>query len=934
MATKIRRSLFIGLGGTGMRTLLYLKKLFVDTYGEVPPMIGFLGVDTDKGEFSKELETKASGNVGVMSESGVETTLFVKGNHRISEIVKLEPIEQMQITVEHPKDIFEVRKEHFKWIPKSNVNSLKSLTHGAGQVRTNGRFALIANNQEVENKVHEALSRVANVQFVDNPDYELIDEATDIYLIFSLGGGTGCGTFIDMAYLIRRAAKDCKLAAYVLLPKIFKTKYNNGMDRVMPNGYGAMMDLDWLMCHDWNDAPIMLPLQDGLKTETKDSPFDACIFIDNENRTQDKYLDNKQLEEMIALSLITSVGELSVANTSVLDNLAVNATGGSFDVEKKRAWASGMGVCEVLVQSDEIRKIYAHNVAKHIINSLLQRVDMSQAVLNWIQSPDVKICEHEADDVIDYLLPKEPTPMPAIDKDDYDDALGVCNNYIAGQTDCPEVEGRLGGLKERISGQLRSFLIETLNRKQGGGVGAAIDMLQSLNGYIQIYLKEMEDEKSNFDSELVNYETALQTKTTELGNAGFFDNKAAIAREVQEASTNLARLKREIIRRSNAITFFNDLMIRIQKHLDDVNLLETRLKNSSTSSNEEIAKIRMNLSRNTETFQYDVTSYVMSTSVVDENNIMISDFIDSLGGNKVYDLLESETANIWKSLLDYAYFSKHAEEIGALTINGILENLPQKEFDDLVRKIVVKASPLLPHDFHGYKTGKPAINYYIGVNDFGTNRLFKDDYFKKNIRDAADVNFSRIGMKDRLIVFSQMNPIPPFAIASIAQCRNEYDDPRQTICFHFDDLIYSEMKRTGYSIFPVDTKGDVLELWIKGFVFGRIKNEGGRYLILSESEGKKLRHYWVELAPDRDDAFKEFDEKSTIYGKELKDFLDEFISSKGAGAYSEKISDAQSGDKYLDEISQVGLTIDELEQKQNKAIFDLLEAELECLEKM
>lgn len=27
--TKIRRSLFIGLGGTGMRTLLYLKKLFL-----------------------------------------------------------------------------------------------------------------------------------------------------------------------------------------------------------------------------------------------------------------------------------------------------------------------------------------------------------------------------------------------------------------------------------------------------------------------------------------------------------------------------------------------------------------------------------------------------------------------------------------------------------------------------------------------------------------------------------------------------------------------------------------------------------------------------------------------------------------------------------------------------------------------------------------
>ena len=47
MATKIRRSLFIGLGGTGMNALLHTKKMYYDTYGEVPPMIGFLGLDTD-----------------------------------------------------------------------------------------------------------------------------------------------------------------------------------------------------------------------------------------------------------------------------------------------------------------------------------------------------------------------------------------------------------------------------------------------------------------------------------------------------------------------------------------------------------------------------------------------------------------------------------------------------------------------------------------------------------------------------------------------------------------------------------------------------------------------------------------------------------------------------------------------------------------------
>ena len=54
MATKIKRCLYVGLGGTGMNALLHTKKMFVETYGAVPPMIGFLGIDTDGGVYKKE----------------------------------------------------------------------------------------------------------------------------------------------------------------------------------------------------------------------------------------------------------------------------------------------------------------------------------------------------------------------------------------------------------------------------------------------------------------------------------------------------------------------------------------------------------------------------------------------------------------------------------------------------------------------------------------------------------------------------------------------------------------------------------------------------------------------------------------------------------------------------------------------------------------
>ena len=45
---KITRTLYVGLGGTGVMAILRAKQCFVDAYGEVPPMVAFLAIDTDK----------------------------------------------------------------------------------------------------------------------------------------------------------------------------------------------------------------------------------------------------------------------------------------------------------------------------------------------------------------------------------------------------------------------------------------------------------------------------------------------------------------------------------------------------------------------------------------------------------------------------------------------------------------------------------------------------------------------------------------------------------------------------------------------------------------------------------------------------------------------------------------------------------------------
>ena len=343
MATKIKRCLYVGLGGTGMNALLHTKKMFIDTYGEVPPMIGFLGIDTDGGAYKKSLP----------SNKGEE--------------VILDPKEQMPILVKKARPYYDENKEAFSWIPEENLYALTSMELGAGQVRTNGRFAFTINYADLCRKVETVLAQITNAHIINNDKYELLGANTEIHMVFSVCGGTGCGTFVNMAYLLRDRAPQCKLTGYAVLPDVFKHMSNSGMAKVAPNAFGAIEDLDYLMHMGIGSKPIKLEYLNG-SYEIKDRPFNSVIFIDNKNDRGDTYTHIDELAEMISLALVTSAGELSSASASVSDNIEKNIREGSMDIENKKAWAAGMGVCEIIYRGQDLSDIYAIKSAKNLID--------------------------------------------------------------------------------------------------------------------------------------------------------------------------------------------------------------------------------------------------------------------------------------------------------------------------------------------------------------------------------------------------------------------------------------------------------------------------------------------------------------------------------------------------------------------------------------
>ncbi|MBE7326174.1 hypothetical protein IEQ44_16200, partial [Nocardioides sp. Y6] len=75
--------------------------------------------------------------------------------------------------------------------------------------------------------------------------------------------GTGSGTFLDMAYIVKEVSKGINSSVgvstigFAILPDVFNSMMNGpAMANVLPNGYGALHDLDYLMHHNYDKKPL------------------------------------------------------------------------------------------------------------------------------------------------------------------------------------------------------------------------------------------------------------------------------------------------------------------------------------------------------------------------------------------------------------------------------------------------------------------------------------------------------------------------------------------------------------------------------------------------------------------------------------------------------------------------------------------------------
>lgn len=913
MATKIKRCLYVGLGGTGMNALLHTKKMFVETYGEVPPMIGFLGIDTDGDAYKKELPSKYGP-------------------------VSLAPNEQTPIQVEDAQAAYVTSRQHFGWVHPDNVFALTSMTKGAGQIRSNGRFALTCNFENLTIKVKDAVSRITDASIKTNPKYDAdFVGDVEVHMVFSMSGGTGAGTFLNMAYVIREALGKCKVTGYAVLPDVFECMSQYGMERVKPNTYGSIIDLDYFM-HLTGTEGLQFDFVTGTQ-DIKSRPFSAFFFIDNKNKGGDSYSNVDQLAEMISLALVTSSGELSGSVDSVTDNVEKSIMNGDGMVGNKRAWVSGMGACEILFRGKDMCEINALKNSQRIIQRMVSScLDANMIVNNWIDSPEVNIRENggsENDNVIDFLLPKNPK-YPLEDIDDDQTAESSVNAYIeAVRPRDEEVQKKVLELKERVLTELHKLVVKSVN--QECGVGLAKDVLDDLQSQVNLFLGEMNDEKDKLNEAQPRLQNAIKVASADLKDISgrFFKKKSTLEdlrANVCEAGMALAINIRELKRRDGAITFFSALLQAINEERLKINGIENKLRAVNTSFTNKITALQNNVSRNNSaSFQIDLAKQAINTIAINDDEIQIVDFLGKLPyTEKFYEIEVKPTEEIENVLLGYTRNLPTAKKWANTTIDDVMKKMDKEnpeELNRILRMALDKASPLLNINTRGEVGYRVAHFTYVGVPMDST--ILSENNRLECLAGGDKINFTRLGMNDRIIIYNQIGVVPAYFIGSLETYRQKYKN--STIFSHFDYIIYNRMMKENFSLEPVKEDGSRdIEMWVRGFVFGLIKNENGKYYVKNKKTGKALLDYWVELATYRNDAFNAFVADIFTLRPQFKEYITTWHKDHGQEAIKQLRADVKAN--YREKYSQLFMDNDELLSRGNEQIADLMEKELKFVE--
>lgn len=280
-----KRSLIIGLGGSGIKTVNQIKTVLAAKCADYSSRVSFLAIDTDANDILRSTTALSPNETHVISNEGGDINAYYKGTRRSSFIDS--------------------------WCT-NQVPAMQDLTlDGANQKRQISKMKIFypsdiayPNDKKLMETIRNAVNRAIHGWTAD--------EKLQVFIILGVSGGTGSGGIIDIAQLVRRVSPEGRtdVIGIFYMPDAMPIDDNS----IKANGYAALKELDYYVCarqRDDEDKLFVNPVSDGgvEKIVRKGKPlYDMPILVsgsaDGTGLAKDKYPETRRTATEFIVNLL------------------------------------------------------------------------------------------------------------------------------------------------------------------------------------------------------------------------------------------------------------------------------------------------------------------------------------------------------------------------------------------------------------------------------------------------------------------------------------------------------------------------------------------------------------------------------------------------------------------------------------------------------
>jgi hypothetical protein len=916
MTKKVTPTLFIGLGGTGHKVLLQVKKSLLSNFGEKPPVTDILCFDTD----TQELSTAQD-----------ELTYVKKNGTRVSEVIRFDRDEVIGISVKSPDKL--VKFQHIKsWLSDIIAPKISPSETGAKQIRQMGRFAIYENynTQKIKEKINDKIRKLNDQAALKNKDYEIAGNKTSVHLVFSPCGGTGAGTFIDIIMILKSIDQSMPVYGWIVMPD-FYTSFPM-THSVVKNAYASLMEIDHLMGKDaplnnskirWSNypkKPYEVDYTGNEKFNLGAAKFFENIYLfDNINESGRSIMDVEDIYDRIGRILFLMVTGPGFAMQSSYSNNDDYNWPSSPETNSKRRNYSSMGISQIILDKAYLRNLKINQISKTILTHYgFNGASLNQDELNTFIDANSWREDRGKDMIIDALMPRKQliydleTLMPSRFRKSCNTDLTANTNQFLRQWDnrikesCVEIKGRIASdFEPKIQNEIKSYL------KEKGGISHAKQFISFLSGAFQGMRDELSTEVKGHQLNIAKFQKDekeyLESIVTEENSFIPINKRERIRETCDNYLKNTEKILIEnwqLTRKEEAILFYSSCMVILTAEMKKIQDAEN-LVLEALSDFERATQSLMNNVKIERDFERYIHNFYKNILILNESDINLQEAFNNIDFSKILTL--DDIKKVKELIQSYVLQTTAIKEVDELTVEEIMKVLPPETIKNIVSYLDSSSNTCIDIDSASFlnNSGRTTMQKFgfICVEDKDQSIFDEQGDICKHISSEggySELKTFTTGDADVVTMIKVAGMFPASAIKRLKDYKQQHEVSVKNGGFHFSDTYFEK-----YAMDLIDGPTDEEES-LKWFTIGSALDKvylhkGGIYLEYVSKQMVPL----FEGTRGKTDRFQcsRFFIKNKDYVDYISKVYDNYFDDNGKPAVKEKLINFY---KSIDSIKVLG----------------------------